>query len=299
VRLKLLSWNVNGIRAVLRRDGFAFLEDERPDILCLQEVRATREQAGPVLEQFPHPFWNPARRPGYSGTATFSRIEPLSVRAGMGSREHDSEGRVLTLELDRLFVVNVYTPNSQRDLGRLPYRVRWDRSFLRFIGRLERIKPVVFCGDINVAHEEIDLARPRENRGTHGFTDEERAGFSSILARGYVDTFRELVKEGSHYTWWNVSSRSRERNVGWRIDYVVISAALAPFLRDAFILPRVVGSDHCPVGVTLQLPVAASRHGRAAAEDAHGTLAAIAVHARALPLNLRNRPLGIDRSLTS
>jgi len=254
VRLKLISWNVNGIRAVLRRGGFAFLDDERPDILCLQEVRATREQAGPMLPRLPHQFWNPAPRPGYSGTATFSRVEPLSVRTGMGSREHDGEGRVLTLELERLFVVNVYTPNSQRELGRLGYRVRWDRTFLRFISRLERSKPVLFCGDINVAHEEIDLARPRENRGTHGFTDEERAGFSAIIARGFVDAFRERVKEGGHYTWWNVSSRARERNVGWRIDYVVISASLRPALRDAFILSKVAGSDHCPVGVALELP---------------------------------------------
>jgi exodeoxyribonuclease-3 len=258
VRLKLLSWNVNGIRAMQRRDGFAFLDDERPDILCLQEVRATPEQAGPVLPQFQHQFWNPAPRPGYSGTATFSRVEPLSVSRGMGSREHDGEGRVLTLELERLFVVNVYTPNSQRELGRLPYRVRWDRAFLRFIGQLERIKPVAFCGDINVAHEEIDLARPRENRSTHGFTDEERAGFSAIIARGFVDTFRDRVKEGGHYTWWNVSSRARERNVGWRIDYVVVSAALAPAVHDAFILPAVTGSDHCPVGVVLEPPVTAS-----------------------------------------
>jgi exodeoxyribonuclease-3 len=262
VRLKVLSWNVNGIRAVLRRDGFAFLEDERPDILCLQEVRATPVQAGPVLPKLPHQFWNPAPRSGYSGAATFSRIEPVAVRAGMGSREHDGEGRVLTLELESLFVVNVYTPNSQRELGRLPYRVRWDRAFLRFIRRLERLKPVLFCGDINVAHEEIDLARPRENRGTHGFTDEERAGFSAIVARGFVDTFRERVKEGGHYTWWNVSSRSRDRNVGWRIDYVVISAALRPALRDAFILPRVMGSDHCPVGAVLELPPAPPTGGR-------------------------------------
>jgi exodeoxyribonuclease-3 len=262
VRLKVVSWNVNGIRAVTRRNGFAFLDEVRPDILCLQEVRARREQAGPLLPRLPHQFWNPAPRAGYSGTATFSRIEPLAVRTGMGSREHDGEGRVLTLELERLFVVNVYTPNSQRDLGRLPYRLRWDRVFLRFIRRLELLKPVLFCGDINVAHEEIDLARPRENRLTHGFTDEERAGFSAIVARGFVDTFRERVKEGGHYTWWNVSSRARERNVGWRIDYVVISAALRPALRDAFILPGVTGSDHCPVGAVLELPVTGAQRAR-------------------------------------
>jgi exodeoxyribonuclease-3 len=262
VRLKLLSWNVNGIRAVLRRDGLAFLDGERPDILCLQEVRASREQAGPLLPKLPHQFWNPAPRPGYSGTATFSRIEPLSVRAGLGSREHDGEGRVLTLELERLFVVNVYTPNSQRELGRLPYRILWDAAFLRFVRRLERRKPVLFCGDLNVAHEEIDLARPRENRGTHGFTDEERTGFSAVIRAGFVDTFRDRVKDGGHYTWWNVSSRSRERNVGWRIDYVVISGALCPALRDAFILPGVTGSDHCPVGVMLDL--SRSRRSRSA-----------------------------------
>lgn len=255
MRLKLLSWNVNGIRAVLRRDGFAFLDTARPDVLCLQEVRATPEQAGPVLPKLRHQFWNPAPRPGYSGTATFSRVEPVSVRRGMGTREHDGEGRVLTLELDRLFVVNVYTPNSQRELGRLPYRVRWDRAFLRFVSRLARAKPVLFCGDINVAHEEIDLARPKENRGAHGFTDEERAGFSAILAADFVDTFRDRVTEGGHYTWWTQSGRSRERNVGWRIDYVVVSAGLRPFVRDAFILPDVKGSDHCPVGVTLRFPL--------------------------------------------
>jgi exodeoxyribonuclease-3 len=171
----------------------------------------------------------------------------------MGSREHDGEGRVLTLELERVFVVNVYTPNSQRELGRLPYRVRWDAAFLRFIRRLARIKPVLFCGDINVAHEEIDLARPKENRGTHGFTDEERAGFSAILAAGFVDSFRDRCPDGGHYTWWNVSSNSRERNVGWRIDYVVVSTALHPAVRDAFILPEVKGSDHCPVGIVLRL----------------------------------------------
>lgn len=259
MRLKLLSWNVNGIRAVLRRDGFSFLDAARPDVLCLQEVRATPGQAaavapgGAVLPRFPHQLWNPAPRPGYSGTATFSRIAPRSVRLGIGSPEHDGEGRVLTAEFDRLFVVNVYTPNSQRELGRLPFRVRWDRAFLRFIRRLERRKPVLFCGDINVAHEEIDLARPKENRGTHGFTDEERAGFAAVMRAGFVDTFRDRVKEGGHYTWWNVSSRSRARNVGWRIDYVVVSAALGPNVRDAFIMPEVTGSDHCPVGVVLRL----------------------------------------------
>ena len=203
------------------------------------------------LAAFPYQHWFPAQRPGYSGTATFSCIEPLSVRRGIGVPEHDREGRVLTLELPQLFVVNVYTPNSRRDLSRLAYRGGWDGAFLRFLKRLERRKPVLFCGDINVAHEEIDLARPKENHHTHGFTDQERAGFSAILEAGFMDSFRELHPEGGNYTWWNLATRARERNVGWRIDYVVISKSLRPELCEAFILPNVEGSDHCPVGVTL------------------------------------------------
>ncbi len=251
--LKLISWNVNGIRAVQRRNGFSFLSKERPHILCLQETRAGPEEAGRILSAFPYQNWCAAARPGYSGTAIFSRVKPLSVRCGIGVREHDQEGRVLTVELSRLFVVSVYTPNSRRDLSRLSYRQRWDRAFLRFLARLEERKPVVFCGDLNVAHEEIDLARPKENHHTHGFTDQERAGFSAILKADYVDTFRELHPEGGNYTWWQLATRARERNIGWRIDYVVISKSLRPALRKAFILAQVRGSDHCPVGVTLSL----------------------------------------------
>ena len=249
--LKLISWNVNGIRAANRKGGFSFLDDEQPDILCLQETRASPEEAGDLFPTLAHQGWNPAARAGYSGTAIFSRLAPLSVLTGMGVKTHDGEGRVLTFEFDQFFVVNVYIPNSRRDLSRLPYRKRWDRAFLRFLRGLAARKPVVFCGDLNVAHEEIDLARPRENRGAHGFTDEERAGFTAILKEGFVDSFRELHAEGSRYTWWNMATRSRERNVGWRIDYVVISKALRPALREAFILAEVTGSDHCPVGIVL------------------------------------------------
>jgi exodeoxyribonuclease-3 len=253
MQLKLISWNVNGIRAVHRRNGFSFLQEEKPHIFCLQETRAAADDVQGILPELPFKHWNPATRPGYSGTAVFSRVEPLSVRRGIGIRQHDQEGRVLTVELDRVFVVNVYTPNSRRDLSRLAYRQRWDRAFLRFLLRLESRKPVVFCGDINVAHQEIDLARPRENHRTHGFTDEERSGFSQILEAGFIDSFRELHSEAGHYSWWNVATRSRERNIGWRIDYVVISKALRHALRKAFILSGVTGSDHCPVGVTLSL----------------------------------------------
>ena len=236
-----------------RKDGFAFLDDERPDILCLQETRAAPEDAGDLFPTLAHQRWYPAARAGYSGTAIFSRLAPLSVSAGIGVKEHDGEGRVLTFEFDRFFVVNVYVPNSRRDLSRLPYRKRWDRAFLRLLLNLASDKPVVFCGDLNVAHKDIDLARPRENRGAHGFTDEERAGFTAIIKEGFVDSFRELHAEGGRYTWWNLATRSRERNVGWRIDYVVISKALRPALREAFILPDVTGSDHCPVGIVLEI----------------------------------------------
>jgi exodeoxyribonuclease-3 len=253
MRVKLLSWNVNGIRSIIRKNGFAFLRRERADILSLQETRAAPEQVEAILPSLPFQYWNTAALPGYSGTAIFSRPEPLSVRTGIGSRAHDGEGRTLTMELDSFFLVNVYTPNSRRDLSRLAYRGRWDRAFLRYIKKLESGKPVVFCGDINVAHEEMDLARPRENRGTHGFTDQERGGFSAIMRSGFIDSFRHLHAEGGHYTWWRFGSRARERNVGWRIDYFVISSVLEPALVDAFILPNVMGSDHCPVGVVLEV----------------------------------------------
>jgi exodeoxyribonuclease III len=253
VRLKLISWNVNGIRAVQRKNGFSFVDKEKPDLLCLQETRADPSQAEGYFPRLKHQAWSPAERPGYSGTAVYSRIAPLSVRTGLGVKEHDHEGRVVVFELSKLFVMSVYTPNSRRDLSRLPYRTRWDRAFLRYLRRLQEMKPVLFCGDINVAHQEIDLARPRENRHTHGFTDEERAGFTAILRAGFTDTFRELHPAEPAYTWWNLATGSRGRNVGWRIDYVVISQSLRPALRKAFILPEVTGSDHCPVGVVLEV----------------------------------------------
>ncbi len=251
--MKIISWNVNGIRAIQRKDGFSFLTRERPDVLCLQETRAGPEQAGEVLPAYPHRCWNPAVRPGYSGTAVFSTVKPVGMFTDMGVRTHDGEGRITTIELERMYIVDVYTPNSREDLSRLPYRSRWDKAFLKFILELERRKPVVFCGDINVAHEEIDLARPKENRGQHGFTDIERAGFSAILSRGWVDSFRHLHAEGGMYTWWRTAMKARERNIGWRIDYVVISKALVPALKEAFILSDVTGSDHCPVGVVLDV----------------------------------------------
>jgi exodeoxyribonuclease-3 len=257
MHLKIVSWNVNGLRAALRRGSFEFLKEHRPDVLCLQETRALPEDVPQILPEFSYQVWNPAERRGYSGTAIFSRLPALSVHRGIGRLEHDREGRVLTVEMDQFFLVTVYTPNSQRGLTRLDYRMRWDREFLRFLKRLERTKPVVFCGDLNVAHQEIDLARPEANRNTHGFTDQERGGFSALMRAGFLDTFRLFHPEGGHYTWWSVPTRARERNIGWRIDYVCLSASLRDALREAFILPEIQGSDHCPVGILLD-PEAAS-----------------------------------------
>jgi exodeoxyribonuclease-3 len=251
--MRLLSWNVNGLRALLRKGGLEFLAEEAPEVLCLQEVRARPDQVGPILSDYVFQYWNPAARAGYSGTACFSKIEPLEVHRGMGIAEHDDEGRLITLTYPQFHLVNVYTPNAQRELRRLPYRQRWDRDFRAYLLQLEKTKPVVFCGDLNVAHEEIDLAHPGANRLNAGFTDQERSGFGEHLAAGFIDTFREFCTEGGHYTWWSLPTRARERNVGWRIDYFCISRALRPALSDAFIRPQILGSDHCPVGITLEM----------------------------------------------
>lgn len=249
--MKLVSWNVNGLRAVLRKGFMDFVEEHRPDVLCLQE---TKTPGAPIALEIPgyEVHWSHAQRKGYSGTATFLRTKPLSVREGIGVAKHDTEGRVLTCELEDYYIVNVYVPNSGRDLARLPYRCdEWDVDFLKYVRKLEKKKPVVFCGDLNVAHTEIDLTHPKPNVKNHGFTPEERQGFDKIVKAGFVDTFREREKEGGHYSWWSVMGDCRARNIGWRIDYFLISGALRPRLTDAFILKDVMGSDHCPVGVVI------------------------------------------------
>jgi len=248
--MKLISWNVNGIRAVLKRNFVAFIETAAPEVLCVQETKAAPEQVNLALPGYQQ-FWNTAEKKGYAGTAIFTKIPPLSVRRDLGVAEHDREGRVLTAEFADFFLVNVYTPNAKRDLSRLDYRVQWDADFLKFLKRLERKKPVIFCGDLNVAHTEIDLANPKANVGNHGFTPQERAGFDNFVKHGFLDSFREFHREGGHYTWWSQMGDARRRNIGWRIDYVCISAALRPRLKSAFILPEVMGSDHCPVGIIL------------------------------------------------
>jgi exodeoxyribonuclease-3 len=249
--MKIVSWNVNGLRAVLRKNFLEFLASEDPDILCIQETKARPEDVEQLWPVTYRTWWNSALKKGYSGTALFTRKPPLSVRNGTGMAEHDGEGRVITAEFDRFYLVNVYVPNSQRELARLPYRQRWDCAFLDYLKSLDRIKPVVCCGDFNVAHTPLDLAHPKANEGNHGYTPEERAGFDAFLKAGFLDAFREFEKGGGHYTWWSPMSGARSRNVGWRIDYFLVSAALRPGLKSAFHRPDVPGSDHCPLGIEI------------------------------------------------
>jgi exodeoxyribonuclease-3 len=248
---KLISWNVNGLRAALKKDAFGFLDAESPDIFCIQETKLQEGQIEPILQHYPHQAWNYAVKKGYSGTAVFSKQKPLSVALGMGVEEHDQEGRLITLELPEFYLVNAYTPNAQRGLARLEYRMRWDRDFLTYVSALDRRKPVVICGDLNVAHQEIDLANPDTNHKNAGFSDEERQGFSELLEAGFLDSFRVFNSEGGHYTWWTYMFKARENNVGWRIDYFCVSRRLRPALEQAFIRSEVMGSDHCPVGIVL------------------------------------------------
>jgi exodeoxyribonuclease-3 len=252
--LKVVSWNVNGIRAVLKKGFSEYVSREAPDIICLQETKARPEQVELSLDGYPYRAWHAAEKPGYSGTAIFSRREPRRVSTGIGIASYDREGRTTTAEFDGYTVVSAYIPNAKDDLSRLADRQNWDREFLNWLIDMQKRQPLIVTGDFNVAHREIDLARPEQNVGEHGFTDEERAGFQRFLDAGFVDTFRALHPDATgQYTWWSYFSGARQRNIGWRIDYVLISAALRPRLREAFIRPEVTGSDHCPVGAVLDL----------------------------------------------
>ena len=250
--LKFISWNVNGLRACEGKgfsDVFKMLD---ADFFCLQE---TKMQAGQLDLQFEgyQSFWNYADKKGYSGTAIFTRHQPLNVSYGIGIDEHDHEGRVITLEMDDFFLVTVYTPNSQDGLRRLDYRMKWEDEFLSYLKRLDQKKPVVFCGDLNVAHNEIDLKNPKTNRRNAGFTDEERAKFTALLENGFTDTFRFFYPDQTDiYSWWSYRFRAREKNAGWRIDYFVVSDRLQDRLDDAKIHTEIMGSDHCPVELTLK-----------------------------------------------
>lgn len=250
--MKLVSWNVNGLRAVLRKNFMEFLEDCSPDVLCLQETKCRAEDVDQLWPGGYTTWFHSAEKKGYSGTAIFTKKRPLATTTGIGKKEHDSEGRVLTAEYQDFYLVNVYVPNAQDELRRLEYRQKWDRAFLNYLRKLEKTKPVITCGDFNVAHKEIDLARPKANVKNAGFSPEERAGFDRFVKAGFIDTFREFETGPDHYSWWSFRAGARERNVGWRIDYFLVSQGLRRRLKNAFIMPEVHGSDHCPVGIELK-----------------------------------------------
>lgn len=251
--MKLVSWNVNGLRATLGKGLAEKMDALNADILCLQEIKAKPEQVSDLwLASWPHALWNPAQRAGYSGVLILSKFPPLSTSTGMGIPEHDTEGRVATMEFEDFYFVGCYTPNSQNELARLPYRMEWDTAFRTYVSTLAGKKPVVLCGDLNVAHEEIDIARPDANHFSAGFSDEERAGFSDLLAAGFTDTFRYLHPDTRDaYSWWSFRGGARARNVGWRIDYFCVSNTLRDSIVSAEIHPDITGSDHCPISLTL------------------------------------------------
>ena len=250
--MKLISWNVNGLRACVGKGFLDFFKEQDADIFCLQETKMQKGQLELELPGY-HQYWNYAEKKGYSGTAIFTKEEPISASYGIGIEEHDHEGRVITLEFPAFYMITVYTPNSQDALARLDYRMKWEDDFLSYIKKLEENKPVIFCGDLNVAHKEIDLKNPRTNRKNAGFTDEERAKFTVITQSGLVDTFRHFYPdlEGA-YSWWSYRFHAREKNAGWRIDYFIVSECLKDRLKDALIYSDVFGSDHCPVGLILK-----------------------------------------------
>lgn len=247
ITMKLVSWNVNGIRACVKKGFLDYFQEVDADIFCIQESKLQEGQIELELEGY-HQYWNYAQRKGYSGTAVFTKMKPLSVNYGVGDRDSEEEGRIITLEYQDFYLVNVYTPNSKRDLSRLDYRVEWEDELRSYLIQLDRHKPVIYCGDLNVAHAEIDLKNPKSNLGNSGFTLEERGKMSTLLNSGFIDTFRHLFPEQTDsYTWWSYMSKVRERNIGWRIDYFIVSEKLAPSIKDAGIHSEIMGSDHCPV----------------------------------------------------
>ena len=251
--MKLISWNVNGLRAVIKKGFMDFVEKNDPDILCLQEIKMQEGQAELDLPQYEE-YLNYAEKKGYSGTAVFTKKTPLAFFYGINQARHDNEGRVITLEYEEFYLVNVYTPNSQKDLARLDYRMEWEDDFRSYLNELDAKKPVVLCGDLNVAHKEIDLKNPKTNKKNAGFTIEERNKMSELLDSGFLDTFRYFYPDlEDAYTWWSHFANSRERNIGWRIDYFIISERYKESLGAAFILSKVMGSDHCPVGIELEI----------------------------------------------
>lgn len=250
--MKLISWNVNGLRACLGKGFLDFCKSADADVICLQETKMKPEQVDFDLPGY-EKFWNSADKPGYSGTAVFTRVSPLNVIYDFGGDEHRHEGRVITAEFEGFYLVCCYTPNAQDELKRIDYRMRWEDDFRDYLQELDRVKPVVLCGDLNVAHQEIDLKNPKTNRGHAGFSDQERGKMTELLSAGFSDTFRTLYPEKISYSWWSYRFHAREKNAGWRIDYFLISRRLEEKVEDSLIYDQVFGSDHCPVGLELML----------------------------------------------
>ena len=251
--MKLISWNVNGLRAVLKKGFEEFFYDIDADVFCIQE---TKMQEGQVEIEFDgyYQFWNSAIKKGYSGTAIFTKKKPINAMYGIGKQEHDEEGRVITLEFEKFFLVNCYTPNSKRELERLQYRMNWEDDFREYLLKLDEIKPVILCGDLNVAHKEIDLKNPKTNRRNAGFTDEERGKMSKLLETKFADSFRMLYPDKTDcYTWWSYMGNARSKNIGWRIDYFIVSNSIKDKIEDANIYPEIYGSDHCPVELEINI----------------------------------------------
>lgn len=254
--MKLISWNVNGLRAVINKGFENFFNEIDADIFCIQEIKMQKDQIDDNMKRIfegYYSYWNSAIKKGYSGTAVFSKTEPINVTYGIGIEEHDKEGRVITLEYEDFYLVNCYTPNSKRELERLEYRMIWENEFRNYLTSLNKIKPVILCGDLNVAHEEIDLKNPKTNRRNAGFTDEEREKMTELLKSGFTDSFRYLYPNKTEcYSWWSYMGHAREKNVGWRIDYFIISKTIEEKVKDSYIYSNVMGSDHCPVGIELR-----------------------------------------------
>ena len=256
-KMKLVSWNVNGLRAVIGKGFSEFFKEIDADVFCLQETKMQEEQIDDNIKNIfsdYNGYWNSAEKKGYSGTAVFSKLKPLNVSYGIGIEEHDKEGRVITLEYEKFYLVNCYTPNSKRELERLDYRMVWEDEFRKYLLKLNETKPVIICGDLNVAHEEIDLKNPKTNRRNAGFTDEERGKMTELLNSGFTDTFRYLYpdKEGV-YSWWSYMFKAREKNAGWRIDYFIVSKSIQDKIKESYIYSDVMGSDHCPVGLDITI----------------------------------------------
>ena len=255
--MKLISWNVNGLRAAIKKGFKEFFEQEDADIFCIQETKMQQDQIDEEIENIfkeYNSYWNSAVKKGYSGTAVFTKQKPINVTYGIGKEEHDQEGRVITLEFEKFYLINCYTPNSKKGLERLDYRMLWEDEIKKYLIKLDKIKPVIYCGDLNVAHEEIDLKNPKTNRKSAGFTDEERNKMTELLKMGFTDTFRYLYPEKENaYSWWSYMSNAREKNVGWRIDYFIVSKSIEIQIQDSMIYSEVLGSDHCPIGLEIKI----------------------------------------------